>query len=138
MELDRAGLLADTSLTGRAWCRAHSDLLDDWLARSLQIAAGSVAAHGVALVAVGGYGRAAEVAFLPDPDLKLGRGGLRDGHALGWAEAARRILFDTDDAELEGPSMLLLDCRVGLQRHSGRADSRLLLQDQDAVTAALG
>src|SRR4051794_22924104 len=58
MELDRAGLLADTSLTGRAWCRAHSDLLDSWLAKLLQNAAGSVAAHGLALVAVGGYGRA--------------------------------------------------------------------------------
>src|SRR5438105_8458306 len=58
MELDRAGLLADHSLTGGAWCRAHSALVDDWLARLLQRAAGSVAAHGIALVAVGGYGRA--------------------------------------------------------------------------------
>src|SRR6476661_6091343 len=58
MELDRAGLLEDTSLTGRQWCRAHSDLLDSWLAKLLQNAAGSVAVHGVALVAVGGYGRA--------------------------------------------------------------------------------
>src|SRR5207253_868412 len=54
----RAGLLADTSLTGQAWCRSHSALVDDWLARLLQHAAGSVAVRGVALAAVGGYGRA--------------------------------------------------------------------------------
>ncbi|MDO9222502.1 MAG: hypothetical protein Q7U20_02195, partial [Caulobacter sp.] len=28
-----------------------------------------------------------EVAFLLEPDLKEGRGGLRDVHALGWSEA---------------------------------------------------
>ena len=31
-----------------------------------------------------------EVAFLLEPDLKEGRGGLRDVHAIRWAEAARR------------------------------------------------
>ena len=33
---------------------------------------------------------AGEVAFLLEPDLKEGRGGLRDVHALRWAEAARQ------------------------------------------------
>ncbi|MEY2450601.1 MAG: [protein-PII] uridylyltransferase [Acidimicrobiaceae bacterium] len=246
MKLERAALLADTSLTGRDWCRAHSELMDSWLAKLLQNAAGSVAAHGLALVAVGGYGRAelcpqsdvdvvllhddragvatiadrvwypvwdagftlghsvrtvrqtlalaqsdldtatsllsvrhlagdtnlsteladrsltqwqkgskrwldalrarvrdrhqraGEVAFLLEPDLKDGRGGLRDVHALRWAEAARRILFDVDDAELEGPYDLLLDARVELQRQTGRAANQLLLQEQDAVASALG
>lgn len=246
MELDRAGLLADTSLTGRAWCRAHSDLLDGWIARLLQNAAGSVATHGLAMVAVGGYGRAelcpqsdidvvlihderndvaavadrvwypmwdagltvghsvrtirealalahsdldtatsllsvrhlagdtalsnelaerslgqwqkgakrwlemlrwrvldrheraGEVAFRLEPDLKDGRGGLRDVHALRWAESARRVLFDVDDAELEGPYNLLLDARVELHRSTGRAANQLLLQEQDTVSAALG
>jgi [protein-PII] uridylyltransferase len=246
MELDRAGLLADTSLTGRDWCRAHSDLVDSWLAKLLQNAAGSVAAHGLALVAVGGYGRAelcpqsdidvvmlhdghddvatiadrvwypvwdeglllghsvrtvretlalaqsdldtatsllsvrhlagdtllsaeladraltqwqkgakrwlemlrwrvrerheraGEVAFLLEPDVKDGRGGLRDVHALRWAEAARRILFDVDDAELERPYQLLLEARVELQRQSGRGSNQLLLQELDSVADALG
>ena len=246
MELDRAGLLANTSLTGRAWCRAHSELLDDWLARLLQHAAGSVAVRGVALAAVGGYGRgelcpqsdidvvlihddradiatiadrlwypiwdagltlghsvrtvrqtlalaqsdldtatslltirhlagdpaltddlatraltqwqrgakrgldglrervidrherAGEVAFLLEPDVKDGRGGLRDVHALQWAEAARRILFEPDEAELDQAYERLLEARVELHRHTGRASNRLGLQDQDAVASALG
>src|SRR3954469_17021998 len=49
--------MEDASRTGRAWCRAHTELVDEWLPRTLQHAAGSVAAQGVALVAVGGYGR---------------------------------------------------------------------------------
>src|SRR5207237_147867 len=200
MELERAALLADTALTGQEWCRAYSDLVDSWLGKLLQNAAGSVAAHGIALVAVGGYGRAelcpqsdidvvllhnersdvaavadrlwypmwdarltvghsvrtirealalahadldtatsmlrvrhlagdtalsteladralvqwqngakrwlemlrfrvldrheraGEVAFRLEPDLKDGRGGLRDVHSLRWAELARRVL----------------------------------------------
>ncbi|HEX4822365.1 MAG TPA: [protein-PII] uridylyltransferase [Acidimicrobiales bacterium] len=246
MELDRAGLLANTSLTGRAWCHAHSELLDDWLARLVQQAAGSVAVRGVALAAVGGYGRAelcpqsdidvvllhddrddiaaiadrlwypvwdagltlghsvrtvrqalalaqndldtatsllstrhlagdrsltddlaaralaqwqrgakrglhdlrervidrheraGEVAFLLEPDVKDGRGGLRDVHALQWAEAARRILFEPDEAELDHAYERLLEARVELHRHTGRASNRLSLQDQDAVATALG
>jgi [protein-PII] uridylyltransferase len=246
MEFDRAGLLANTALTGREWCRAHSDLVDSWLAKLLQNAAGSVAARGLALVAVGGYGRAelcpqsdidvvllhddrpdvatiadrvwypvwdegltlghsvrtvrqtlalaqsdldtatsllsvrhlagdtslssdladralgqwqkgskrwldrlrwrvrerhdsaGEVAFLLEPDLKDGRGGLRDVHALRWAEAARRILFAVDDAELDGPYNLLLEARVELQRQTGRGANQLFLQEQDAVAATLG
>lgn len=246
MNLDRAELLADTSLSGRAWCRAHSELVDSWLAKLFQNAVGSVAAHGVALVAVGGYGRgelcpqsdidvmllhndradiaavadhlwypvwdsgltlghsvrtvrqalalaqsdldtatsllsvrhlagdttlsdeladrsliqwqkgakrwlellrgrvrerhehAGEVAFLLEPDLKDGRGGLRDVHALQWAEAARRILFAVDDVELDGPYNLLLEARVELHRQTGRSANQLLLQEQDTVASALG
>lgn len=246
MQFDRAGLLDDRSQTGRAWCRAYSDLVDGWLAKLLQNAVGSVAAHGVALVAVGGYGRAelcpqsdidvvllhddrvdvaavadrlwypvwdsglrlghsvrtvrqalalaqsdldtatalltarhlagdqrlsadlaeravaqwqkgakrwltllhenvvsrhravGEVASLLEPDLKDGHGGLRDVHSLRWAEAARRVLFDTDAVELEGPYELVLRARVELQRNTERSGSVLLLQEQDAVAAALG
>lgn len=52
----------DANLTGAAWCRAQSDLIDRWLARLLSEA--TTAPYGaptetpqVALVAVGGYGR---------------------------------------------------------------------------------
>jgi [protein-PII] uridylyltransferase len=245
VEFDRAALVADSSRTGRAWCRAHTDLVDVWLAELLRGAAGFDAAPSIALVAVGGYGRAelcpasdidvvllhdsrpdiatiadrlwypiwdaglklghsvrtvrqaltlaqtdldtatsllsarhlagdeqlsadlaqrataqwergskrwmemlrervserhrrsGEVAFLLEPDLKDGRGGLRDVHSLRWAEAARRILFDVDDGELEGPYALLLEARVELQRQSGRNTNVLALQEQDAVARAL-
>src|SRR3546814_11580889 len=43
---------------------------------------------------------AGEVAYLLEPDLKDGQGGLRDVHALRWAEAARHLLWDGDDAAL--------------------------------------
>jgi hypothetical protein len=52
--LDRAGLLADTSLTGQAWCRAHSDLLDAWLAGLFDEATEAGMQGGVARGAGGG------------------------------------------------------------------------------------
>ncbi len=46
--------------------------------------------------------RAGEVAFQLEPDLKEGRGGLRDVHALHWAEAARSIMLEYDRVEPGG------------------------------------
>ncbi|MDQ1404316.1 MAG: [protein-PII] uridylyltransferase, partial [Actinomycetota bacterium] len=238
-------LLADATLTGAAWCRALSDLVDAWLSDLLTGIAGRDAEH-FALVAVGGYGRAelcpqsdidlmllhdkrsdvgevanriwypiwdeglhlghsvctvkealelaeddldtatailsarhiagqpdltaqlaeratqqwerrskrwltelsarvqvrheraTEVAFSLEPDLKEGRGGLRDVHALRWAEAAHRILIDHDAGALARAYDTLLDTRVELQRHSGKPSNVLVLEDQDPVAAALG
>jgi len=242
----RADLEADRGLVGRAWCQVYSDAVDRWLSRLLHEATGSTAPIGVALVAVGGYGRAelspqsdidvvllhdggagigeladrvwypiwdegvklghavrtvrealalagddldtatsllharhvagdpvltadlarraldqwqkrarrwlaelsarvaarhdsaGEVAFLLEPDLKEGRGGLRDVHALHWAEQARRLLWEGDDPVLEAAYEALLSARVELHRRTGRPGDRLLLEEQDAVAAALG
>jgi len=82
--------------------------------------------------------RAGEVAFLLEPDLKEGRGGLRDVHGLRWAEAAQRILLPDDVAGLDSAHDVLLAARVELHRRTGKAADRLLLQEQDAVAAALG
>jgi [protein-PII] uridylyltransferase len=83
--------------------------------------------------------RAGEVAFLLEPDLKLGRGGLRDVHTLRWAETARPVLFHGDADALDEAYEELFAVRVELQRASGqRGGDVLLLQDQDAVAAALG
>jgi [protein-PII] uridylyltransferase len=84
------------------------------------------------------HAQAGEVAFLLEPDLKEGRGGLRDVHALHWAEAARRILFEGDDEALAAAHDTVLEVRVELQRRTGKPGDRLLLQEQDAVAAALG
>ena len=81
--------------------------------------------------------RAGEVAFLLEPDLKEGRGGLRDVHALRWAEAARRILLEDDDESLEAAHGTVLEVRVELQRRTGKGNDRLLLQEQDSVAEAL-
>ena len=84
------------------------------------------------------HGTAGEVAYLLEPDLKEGRGGLRDVHALRWAEAARSLLWEGDDPALEEAYDVLLSTRVELHRRTGRPGDRLLLEDQDAVAAALG
>jgi [protein-PII] uridylyltransferase len=82
--------------------------------------------------------KAGEVAFLLEPDLKEGRGGLRDVHALRWAEAARRILFEGDDEALHAAHGVVLEVRIELQRRTGKGSDRLLLQEQDGVAQALG
>jgi [protein-PII] uridylyltransferase len=82
--------------------------------------------------------RAGEVAFLLEPDLKEGRGGLRDVHALDWAEAARTLLFEGDAGSLRSAYDTLLEVRVELHRRTGRPGDVLPLQDQDSVGDALG
>jgi [protein-PII] uridylyltransferase len=243
--VDAAPLLADNTKRGVAWCEAHSRLVDHWLTEVFEAAVGPHQ-DGVALVAVGGYGRselcpqsdidlmlvhegrqdvsdladrvwypiwdaglhlghsvctvreamdiagdeldtatallsarpvagdaalsarlaaagsehwqrgskrlltklgtrvelrhetAGEVAFRLEPDLKEGRGGLRDVHSLHWVEAARRIMLEHDAAKLADAYAVLLDVRVELQRLTGRASNVLSLQDQEAVATALG
>jgi [protein-PII] uridylyltransferase len=81
---------------------------------------------------------AGEVAFLLEPDLKEGRGGLRDIHSLRWVEAARPVLRPGDDEALTAAEDVLLDVRVALHRAVGRASDVLLLERQDEVAAALG
>jgi [protein-PII] uridylyltransferase len=79
-----------------------------------------------------------EVAFLLEPDLKEGRGGLRDIHALRWAQAARPVLEEGDPEALAEAERVLFAARVELHRSTGRPGDRLTLQDQDAVGKALG
>ncbi len=244
MQFDRAPLLADTSLTGRAWCDAYTAVVDRFLQSLLESSID--AARGVALVAVGGYGRAelapgsdidvvllhagradvdeianrvwypiwdaglklghsvqtprqalalaaedldtatsllsarliagderlaadlagaaqvqwtkkgkrwlnvlgdrvearhataGEVAFRLEPDLKDGRGGLRDVHSLRWAEIAERVIIGHDLAALDAAYDVLLDARVELQRATGRNSNLLTLQDQRGVAERLG
>jgi [protein-PII] uridylyltransferase len=70
-----------------------------------------------------------EVAFLLEPELKEGRGGLRDAHLL-------RVLPSTVD--VAAACDVLLRVRVALHRRAERALDRLLLQEQDGVAADLG
>ena len=81
--------------------------------------------------------RCGEVAFKLEPDLKQGRGGLRDLHALRWVEAA---VFEMDDAvsrRLWSDYEVILAARVELHRTADRPGDQLLLQEQDGVAAAL-
>jgi [protein-PII] uridylyltransferase len=79
-----------------------------------------------------------EAAFLLEPNLKDSAGGLRDIHALRWAEAAGALLAPMDRATLLEAEDTLLDIRVALHRSTGRAGDILLLQEQDAVAPIAG
>jgi [protein-PII] uridylyltransferase len=80
---------------------------------------------------------AGEVAFLLEPDLKEGRGGLRDVHAIRWAEMAQAVMLEGDDAALAANHDVLMSARVELHRLARRPGDRLLLEEQDGVAAAL-
>ena len=84
------------------------------------------------------HAQAGEVAFMLEPDLKEGRGGLRDVHSLQWAEAARNVLFEHDAQSLAVAYATLLDARVELHRRTGRPSNVLALQEQDGVAESLG
>jgi [protein-PII] uridylyltransferase len=84
------------------------------------------------------HAQAGEVAFMLEPDLKEGRGGLRDVHSLHWAQAARAILLEHDELSLSTAYATLLDARVELQRRTGRPSNVLALQEQESVAKALG
>jgi [protein-PII] uridylyltransferase len=86
----------------------------------------------------GRHAASGEVAFLLEPNLKDGRGGLRDVHALRWAEAAETVLLEGDDDSLQAAYDTLLGARVELHRLAGRPGDVLVLQEQDAVAARLG
>ncbi len=247
---DRARLCDDPSSRGRAWARRWSDHVDAWLVEQWAGAIGDADGSGVALLAVGGYGRGelapgsdldllllhrsrtapaelaerlwypiwdqglklghavrtpgdalglaaddldtatallsirlvagdetlaeelavdaraqwrkrskrylgqlrtsvaarqarfGEVAFLLEPDLKEGRGGLRDIQALRWAAVAREVLEVGDAEPLDAAEEVLVDARVELHRvriaAGDRPSDRLSLQDQDAVAQAVG
>ncbi len=81
-----------------------------------------------------------EIAFLLEPDLKHARGGLRDAHALRALAVAQ--VADPPRPRVTAALEVLLDVRGELHRRTlgaGRTVvDRLLLQEQDAVAAALG
>lgn len=81
-----------------------------------------------------------EVAFLLEPNLKEGRGGLRDVHALRWAATAD-LVWTAPSGPAEALARAydtILAARVELQRRLARPSDVLTLDEQDAVAAALG
>ncbi len=84
------------------------------------------------------YAKDGEVAFLLEPNLKEGLGGLRDIHALQWAVDAGLELSSDDRRQLTRCNDILLRVRVALHRHVGRASEILRLEDQAPVAPMAG
>ncbi len=86
--------------------------------------------------------RLGDVASLLEPDLKDGRGGLRDHDMIRWALAIDRpdvsSALEGPFEDLAGPAEVLLAARCELHRATGRFVNTLLLQDQDRVAEAMG
>ena len=79
-----------------------------------------------------------EVAFMLEPELKEGRGGLRDVHAMGWAKQSGQGPLEVEHHKLLECYEIILRARVELHRSAQRPSDKLLLEQQDAVSAALG
>ena len=75
--------------------------------------------------------RVGDVAFLLEPDLKEGRGGLRDVHAVQAAALAAPVMTEDRLARLDAAEVLMR-ARVAMQRQNGRGE-QLVLQEQDGV-----
>ena len=84
------------------------------------------------------YDQAGEVAFLLEPNLKEGLGGLRDIHTLIWAQEAGLDLLPGDAEDLAYCNETLLNVRVALHRHTGKPVEVLRLEDQRAVAELAG
>jgi [protein-PII] uridylyltransferase len=82
------------------------------------------------------WARSGEVAQRTEPDLKHGRGGLRDLQLLDALATAQ--LVDRPGGDVAAARDLLLDVRTELRRVVGRARDVLRAQDGDEVAAALG
>ena len=82
------------------------------------------------------WGAHGEVAHLLEPDLKEGRGGLRDIAAL--RAVANAQVVEVHWRDVRAAHATLLDTRDALHSAAGRPLDRLLLQEQDAVAERLG
>jgi [protein-PII] uridylyltransferase len=134
----KAALLARRDLKGPDWCREWAATADSWLRGVFEAASGGDAA-GLALVAVGGFGRAA---LAPGSDLDLLL--LHDGKHKPIGRVADAVWYPIWDAGQpldhsvrtvkELRSAMDSDIKVGL----GLLDARLVAGDPALATAALG
>ncbi len=108
-------------VVSRVWSEQGDDLLDQ-LDRAV----------------IDRHDRHGDAAFEIEPDLKEGRGGLRDVHSLRWASRASSLFGPHLVADLDTAAETLLEVRVALHRWMGRASDVLALDAQDDVAAAVG
>jgi [protein-PII] uridylyltransferase len=82
------------------------------------------------------WARGGEVAQRAEPDIKHGRGGLRDIQLLDALATAQ--LVDRPGGDVVAARELLLNVRTELRRAAGRSRDILRAQEGDEVAAALG
>ncbi|NDK91714.1 [protein-PII] uridylyltransferase [Gordonia desulfuricans] len=88
--------------------------------------------------------RSGDIAHRAEPDLKNGRGGLRDVQLLGALAIAQltdgmaNLRPDSPNAGPQVAYQRLLDIRTELHRIAGRAREQVRAQDADEIGAALG
>lgn len=88
--------------------------------------------------------------YLLEPEVKLGRGGLRDYDAAYWAARARwgahswqelvaqQVLLDREVQELQASHEFLWRVRNALHIRAGRRHDRLTFSDQEEIAVGLG
>ena len=84
------------------------------------------------------HANAGEVAYLLEPNLKDGLGGLRDIHAMWWAHAVGLGMSESDLRVLNECNEVLLRVRTALHHITGHPGDVLRLQDQRAVASEAG
>ncbi|MQA09490.1 MAG: [protein-PII] uridylyltransferase [Pseudonocardiaceae bacterium] len=127
-----------TSLLDARCLAGDTDLFDE-LVHAVRMKWRAIARYRVdelAEQAKARWARSGEVASRVEPDLKYGRGGLRDLQILDGLSAAQ--LVDRPGPEVRAARTLLLDVRTELRRGAGRAVDVLHAQDGDEAAAALG
>jgi len=83
------------------------------------------------------HGRFDDVAFAIEPDVKNGRGGLRDAQALRWAALAGSTM-NVDLSGIPGAVDALTVVRNALHLVTTRASDQVLIESIDDVAAAAG
>ncbi|MDH3295327.1 MAG: HD domain-containing protein [Acidimicrobiia bacterium] len=134
-EFEWATALLDTRLiVGNAWYKSVIDRLTTtmWSQRRLEML------HKLARVVENRHVERGDAASQIEPNLKEGRGGLRDVHAMIWASGAQPGFAEGFVADLQRDVDVLLEARVELHRLQGRSGDTLTLEYQDALAEALG
>ncbi len=134
-EFEWATALLDTRLiVGNPWYQSEVDRLttEAWTSRRDELL------HKLARSVEQRHQDRGDAASQIEPNLKEGRGGLRDVHAMNWASRAQPGFAEELVAELQSDVDVLLEARVELHRLQGRSGDVLTLEFQDSVAEALG
>lgn len=129
--LDREGLLADSSLQGADFCRAYSRAVDEWLRHLFEAFVDQ--SDGVALAAVGGYGRS-DLSPMSDIDVVL----LHDKN-VDIDELASQLWYPVWDAGLKlghsvrTPKESLTLAATDIDTATSLLDARCLAGDESMV-----